>query len=317
MADLGEDGVLALILPRLPRGGSTLLGPGDDAAVLTAADGRTVVSTDVLVDGRHFRRAWSTGTDVGHRAAMQNLADIAAMGARPTALVVALVCPLDLPVSWLLGLADGLAAACGPRIGVVGGDLSAGEELAVSVTVLGDLDGAEPVLRSGARVGDVVAHAGVRGRSAAGLDALLAGRDEDLPEVVEGYRRPVCPIEAGPAAARAGATAMLDVSDGLLRDAGRIARASGVTLDLDDPERSFLPDLAALAEAERVLGGDARAWVLTGGEDHGLLATFPPGTDLPAPFRAVGRVVRVVEGTPVLVAGSPPHGALGWDHFSR
>ena len=275
LADLGEDGVLEHILPRLPFGAATLLGPGDDAAVVAAPDGRTVVSTDVLVEGRHFRREWSTGADVGWRAAMQNLADIAAMGARPTALVVALVCPLDLPITWLTGLADGLAAACGPEIGVVGGDLSAGDELAVSVTVLGDLGGAAPVLRSGARPGDVVAHAGVRGRSAAGLAALDAGRRGSFPELVEAYLRPRCPLAAGPAAALAGATAMLDVSDGLLRDAGRLARASGVTLDLDEPAVAFAADLAVLAVAARELDADARTWVLAGGEDHGLLATFP------------------------------------------
>ena len=274
-----------------------------------------VVSTDVLVEGRHFRREWSTGADVGWRAAMQNLADIAAMGARPTALVVALVCPLDLPISWLIGLADGLAAACGPEIGVVGGDLSAGDELAVSVTVLGDLAGAAPVLRSGARPGDVVAHAGVRGRSAAGLAALVAGLAASLGDVVEGYLRPVCPLAAGPAAALAGATAMLDVSDGLLRDAGRLARASGVTLDLDEPAQSFAADLDALAAAERALGLDARAWVLSGGEDHGLLATFPPSVALPASFRPIGRVLPGTDGRRVLVGGQAPQGIVGWDHF--
>ncbi len=315
LADLGEDGVLARILPRLPFGAATLLGPGDDAAVLSAPDRRTVVSTDVLVEGRHFRREWSTGADVGWRAAMQNLADIAAMGARPTALVVALVCPLDLPVSWLTGLADGLAEACGPQVGVVGGDLSAGDELAVAVTVLGDLDGLEPVLRSGARPGDVLAHAGVRGRSVAGLAALEADLADLLPEVVAGYLRPGCPLAAGPAAARAGASAMLDVSDGLLRDAGRLARASGVLLDLDAPEIAFGPDLAALADAAALLGVDARTWVLSGGEDHGLLAAFPPSVPLPAPFRAVGRVLPRTGAADVLVAGQEPQGALGWDHF--
>ncbi len=317
LADLGEDGVLARILPRLPAGAATLLGPGDDAAVVASPDGRTVISTDVLVEGRHFRREWSTGQDVGWRAAMQNLADIAAMGARPTALVVALVCPLDLPITWLTGLADGLAAACGPQVGVVGGDLSAGEELVVSVTVLGDLAGAAPVLRSGARPGDLVAHAGIRGRSAAGLAALDAGREASFPALVEGYLRPVCPLEAGPAAARAGATAMLDLSDGLLRDAGRLARASGVRLDLDEPARAFAADLSVLAGAGRELHADPRSWVLAGGEDHGLLATFPPTAALPEPFRVIGRVLPGADGPAVLVGGRPPLGVVGWDHFRR
>ncbi|WP_199425119.1 thiamine-phosphate kinase [Actinotalea solisilvae] len=334
VADLGEDGLLALVFPLLPPGAATLLGPGDDAAVVASPDGRVVVSTDLLVEHRHFRRDWSTGDDVGHRAAVQNLADVAAMGARPTALVVGLVMPGDLPVDWVLGLARGLAAACGPEVGVVGGDLSGGAEVVVAVTVHGDLEGRAPVRRSGARPGDVVAHAGVRGRSAAGLALLRAGAvgpsgaggtgagtgagaDAALEALVDAYRRPTSPLAAGPLAARAGATAMLDVSDGLLRDAGRLARASGVALDLDVPGSAFPADLAALEPAAALLGADAAAWVLAGGEDHGLLATFPPGAALPPPFRACGRVLDA-QGAPgrVTVGGAEHTGPTGWDHFA-
>jgi thiamine-monophosphate kinase len=309
-----EDSLIARIVARLPPGRDTLLGPGDDAALVAAPDGRVVVSTDVLVEGRHFRRAWSTGYDVGWRAAVQNLADVAAMGARPTALVVALVLPADVPVAWVEALADGLAAAAGP-VGVVGGDLSGGAELTVSVTVLGDLAGRRPVLRSGARPGDVVAHAGVRGRSAAGLAVLGAGLTghEDL---VTAYLRPVCPLATGPAAADARASAMMDVSDGLLKDAGRLATASGVALDLDDPAVAFPEDLAAIEDAAAALGADARSWVLTGGEDHGLLATFPAGAALPAGFALVGRVLDGPVGR-VTVAGAEVAGPTGWDHFDQ
>lgn len=309
---MDEDGLLARIVPRLPRGRDTLLGPGDDAAVVAAPDGRVVVSTDVLVDGQHFRRRWSSGRDVGFRAAMQNLADIAAMGARPTALVVALAVPDGVEPEWLEDLADGLAEACGD-VGVVGGDLSAGTELSVAVTVLGDLAGRAPVRRDGARPGDVLAHAGVRGRSAAGHAVLEAGLD-GFAELVDDYRRPRPPLAAGIEAAIAGATAMLDVSDGLLRDALRIAQAGGVALDLDEPVTAFAEDLEVLAPAARALGADPERWVLAGGEDHGLLATFPPGVALPAPFRAVGRVLAGEPG--VTVAGRTPRGPLGWDHFA-
>ncbi|WP_182111546.1 thiamine-phosphate kinase [Actinotalea sp. JY-7876] len=320
VADLGEDALLAQIFPLLPRAAGTLLGPGDDAAVVAAPDARVVVSTDVLVEGRHFRREWSSGEDVGRRAAVQNLADVAAMGARPTALVVALVVPPDVPVSWVLGLARGLAAACGPEVGVVGGDLSGGSEVVVAVTVHGDLEGRAPVLRSGARPGDVVAHAGVRGRSAAGLALLTAGGDAARahPALVEAHLRPVSPLAAGPAAARAGATAMLDVSDGLVRDAGRLARASGVVVDLDDPLVAFGEDAVALAAAARKLGVDVRDWLLAGGEDHGLLAAFPAGGAVPAPFRPVGRVTAPTPGAPagsVTVEGAAVRGPTGWDHF--
>lgn len=329
--------MLGAILPLLPAGHATLLGPGDDAAVVAAPDGRVVVSTDVLVDGRHFRRQWSSGVDVGHRAAVQNLADVAAMGAVPTALVVALTVPSDVPVTWLEDLARGLASACrgaagGRDVGVVGGDLSAGDELSVAVTVLGDLEGRAPVRRGGAWPGDVLAHAGVRGRSAAGLALLDAGvrpvdrpgdlaLAPDLRALVDAYLRPSSPLAAGVGAARAGASAMLDVSDGLLRDAQRLAAASRVVLDLDAPERAFPDDLRALDPAVRALDltpADAGRWVLTGGEDHGLLATFPAGARLPEPFRAIGRVRAVGQrpaGT-VTVEGRLPEGPLGWDHFA-
>jgi thiamine-monophosphate kinase len=320
VADLAEEELLARIFPHLPLGAGTLLGPGDDAAVVAAPDGRFVVSTDVLVEDRHFRRAWSTGEDVGHRAAAQNLADVAAMGARPTALVVSLVVPGDLPVTWVEGLARGLGEACGAAgAGVVGGDLSGGPAIVVAVTVHGDLDGRDPVRRDGARPGDVLALAGTLGRSAAGLALLDAGTPQVDPAAVAVYRRPQPPLAAGPLAAAAGATAMLDVSDGLLRDAGRLARASGVGIDVDG---SALPeDLAAVAGAAQVLGVDPLAWVLTGGEDHGLLATFPPEA-VPTGFRVIGRVLRRDEhdGPGVRVDGRPAAevvGGIGWDHFHR
>ncbi|GEN78478.1 thiamine-phosphate kinase [Actinotalea fermentans] len=337
IADLGEDALLTRLFPLLPAGSGTLLGPGDDAAVVRAPDARVVVTTDVLVEDRHFRLDWSSGEDVGWRAAVQNLADVAAMGAVPTSLVVALVVPATTPVAWVEGLGRGLAGGCPEGVGVVGGDLSGGEHVAVAVTALGDLAGRAPVRRSGARPGDVVAHAGVRGHSAAGYAWLAAGRPVPDAETadgegadaegralaravrlaVRGYRRPVSPLVGGPAAADAGATAMLDVSDGLLRDAGRLARASGVVVHLDPPADAFGEDLAALAPVARALGADAEAWVLAGGEDHGLLATFPADASLPAGFRRIGVVGAPGEWTAgtVTVAGRVPSGPVGWDHF--
>ncbi len=332
--DLDESGLLARFVPLLPGGAATIVGPGDDAAVVAAPDGRYVVSTDVLVEDLHFRRRWSTGYDVGVRAAAQNLADVAAMGGRPTALVVGLAVPGDLEVAWVEDLARGLADACAPvGAAVVGGDLSGGPVVMVSVAVHGDLGGRAPVLRSGARPGDVVAHAGVRGRSAAGLALLEAGvvsPEEGAPGAagpyaafVGGFLRPAPPLAAGIAADDAGATAMLDVSDGLLRDAGRIAAASGVGIDLDGGALApYVDDV--LAAAVRLGGSSATepravdralAWVLGGGEDHGLLATFPPEVTLPAGFEAIGSVL-VADGAPrVTVDGAVPADARGWDHF--
>lgn len=316
VGDLSEDGLLARILPLLPVGRATLLPAGDDAAVVAAEDRRFVVTTDVLVEDRHFRTRWSSGEDLGRRAAMQNLADVAAMGARPTSLVVALVLPADVPVAWVEGIARGLATECaGADAGVVGGDLSGGPTIVISVTAHGDLQGLPPVLRSGARPGDVVAHAGVRGWSAAGLALLEADRADVDPGLVAAYLRPRSPLALGPAAARAGVHAMLDVSDGLVRDARRIASASGMLLDLDPPRQAFAGDLARLESAADALGADPAAWVLDGGEDHGLLATFPTGAALPEGFVPIGRVHAGEPGR-VLVGGQTPAGTGGWDHFA-
>jgi thiamine-monophosphate kinase len=312
---MSETELLAAFVPLLPQGPAAVVGTGDDAAVLAAPDGRVVVTTDVLVQDHHFRLAWGTPQDLGVRAAMQNLADVAAMGARPTALVVALVLPPATDVDWVVGLAQGLAAACEPHgVGVVGGDLAAGQQLVVAVTAHGSLGGAEPVLRSGARPGDVVAHAGVLGHAAAGYAALAAGTADEWPDVVGAFLRPAPPLAAGPGAARHGASAMLDVSDGLLRDAGRLARASGVTLDLDS--ETLPPAAPELADD---LGVDPMTWTLTGGEDHGLLATFPADVVPPEPFRVIGRVQESRDAGPaVLLDGAEPVvETLGWDHFRR
>ena len=327
LADIGEDGLIAGLVERFATLGTdpegpVLVGPGDDAAVLQVPAGRLVASTDTLVERLDFRREWSTGRHVGIKVAAQNLADVAAMGATPLALLVSLSAPGDLPVDWTDELSEGLAEECargGCR--VVGGDLSSAQEIVVVGTALGLLPG-PPVLRSGARPGDIVALAGRVGPSAAGLALLESGADpvlnEDLAELFELHLAPRPPYPAGPSAASAGATAMIDTSDGLLRDAARIARASGVTLDLDpdrlDPDRLH-PD-PALLEAARRLGGSARDWVLAGGEDHALLACFPPGTVVPGPFRIVG-TVQERGSDDVTVGGRAWSGQDGWRHFAR
>lgn len=318
LGELGEGGLLERMLPLLPAGRRTLLGPGDDAALVAVPDGRVVATTDVLVQGRDFRLDWSSPQDVGWKAAAQNLADVAAMGAVPTALLVALVAPPDLPAGWALGLAEGLAAACqGTGAGVVGGDLSAGDAITVAVTALGDLQGRPPVLRSGARPGQDVALAGVLGHSAAGLDALRRWGPETAgrwcPHLLQAHRRPRPPYDLGLVAAAAGATAMLDVSDGLLRDAGRIAMASAVTIDLDDSELSWYVE--RLRPAAQAQGVDPWEWVVSGGEDHGLLAVFPRG-QVPEGFLLIGRTHPQLAGwPPVLTNGEDRYQVTGWDHF--
>jgi thiamine-monophosphate kinase len=306
--EVGEFALIGRVVARAGTARATEVGPGDDAAVLTAADRRVVATVDVLVEGRHFRRDWSSARDVGHKAAAVNLADVAAMGAVPTALLVGLACPADTEVGWLEELAIGLAEESQPLgAAVVGGDTVAAapdsEGVVLSVTALGDLGGRAPVLRSGARPGDVVALAGRLGWSACGMEVLRRGFSSPA-AAVAAHRRPRPPYAAGPAAADAGATAMCDVSDGLLADLGHIATASGVRVELDRAAlvRACLEPPGPLQQVAGALGEDPMAWVLTGGEDHALVATFPPGTALPEGWTAVG---DVAEGEGVLVGGEP------------
>ncbi|MBA3744685.1 thiamine-phosphate kinase [Sporichthya sp.] len=314
---LGEFGLIAALTARLPQGAGVLLGPGDDAAVVAARDGRVVASTDLLLAGRHFRTDWSSAYEIGRKAAAANLADVAAMGAVPTALLVGLAAPPDLPTNWAERLVDGMAAECAAMgASVVGGDIVGSDVLLVAVTALGDLEGLEPVTRTGARPGDVVAVCGALGASAAGLALLQAGLESgrDGPdagheELLRAHRTPSPPYEAGPQAARLGAHALIDVSDGLLADLGHIARGSGVAIDLDSA--AFVPS-AALEAAAVDLDTSARTWMLTGGEDHALAACFPPEVELPSAWVRVGRVGA---GEGITVDGNAFAGTAGWDHF--
>ncbi|MFN2479319.1 MAG: thiamine-phosphate kinase [Pseudonocardiaceae bacterium] len=313
VADLGEFGLIARITAGRELSSGTLLGPGDDAAVLAAGDGRVVVTTDVLVEGVHFRLDWSTPHQVGRKAVAANLADVAAMGAVPTALVVGLAVPGRTPISTVDGLAAGMwAEAAQAGAGIVGGDVVSSEQLVVSVTALGDLQGRTPVTRSGARPGDVLGLCGRLGWSAAGLAVLRRGLRYPLARsplaVVAAHRVPEPPYGAGPLAASAGATAMIDVSDGLVADAGHVAEASGVGIDIDS---AAVPVASPLVEVASALGADARYWVLTGGEDHALLASFPAGGALPTGWTEVG---VVLEGRGVTVDGCEVLPA-GWQHF--
>ena len=310
ISDLGEFGLIEAIAAALPRSDRTIVGIGDDAAVLSAPDARVVATTDLLVEGRHFRRDWSGPADIGAKAAAQNLADVAAMGAVPVALLVGFAAPGNLAAAWARDMVAGLAEECA-RAGatVAGGDVSGAETILLAVPALGDLGGRDPVTRSGARPGDVLACAGVLGESAAGLALLEAGLTEPAP-LLAAHRRPAPPYPAGPEAAALGATAMIDVSDGLLADAGHLARASGVQIDVDTTRFPGHPALAAAAAALRLPG--PLGWVLTGGEDHALAATFPPETSLPPDWTVIG---QVREGQGVLVNGNPATGRAGWKHF--
>jgi thiamine-monophosphate kinase len=285
VSELGEFGLIGRITAGLRTGDSTLLGPGDDAAVVAAPDSRVVASTDMLVENRHFRRDWSTADDVGHKAAARAFADIAAMGAVPSALLVALGLPGTLDVEWVDGLAAGLREECGALgAGVVGGDITEADTITIGLTALGDLRGREPVTLDGARAGDAVAVTGRLGWAAAGFAVLGRGFRSPV-QVVSAHRRPDVPYAEGPRAAAAGASAMTDVSDGLVADLGHIAAASGVRLDL---QAALFDVPSRLREVGAALNVDPMLWVLTGGDDYALAATFPAASGVPDGWLQVG-----------------------------
>jgi thiamine-monophosphate kinase len=309
LAGAGEFAVIERLVRGRDQPAEVLLGPGDDAAVVRSADGRTLVSTDMLVEGRHFRLDWSTPHDVGRKAIAQNAADIEAMGGRATAFVVAFGAPADTPVADAMQLSDGLwheARLLGA--GIVGGDLVRAPEWVISVTVLGDLAGRAAIRRDGAHAGDVVAVAGDLGRSAAGL-ALWHNGIGEFPELRQRHLVPAPPYGQGARAAVAGATSMTDVSDGLLADLGHIATAGGVRIDVATD--TLRGDHTAVADAAATAGADAWDWVLGGGEDHALVATFPGRP--PEGWRVIGSVADGPGG--VLVDGAPWPGTRGWESF--
>ncbi|MEU8900826.1 thiamine-phosphate kinase [Nocardia sp. NPDC048505] len=315
MRDLGEFALIERINAGRVQAPAVHLGPGDDAAVVAAPDGRFVVSTDMLVEGRHFRLDWSSPHDIGRKAIAQNAADVVAMGAKPTAFVVALGCPADTPVEVIDGLTEGMWSEAGRAGGsIAGGDLVRSPRLVISVTAFGDLRGQPAVTRSGARVGDVIAVAGRLGWSGAGLAILASGADrEAAPELVAAHRSPRPPygvVLDEPSRPNA----LTDVSDGLLADLGHLADASGVAIDLDSAAL-WDPALEALAErlaVEVALDVEAAQWVLAGGEDHAFVAAWSPDSELPLGWRRIGRVLA---GNGVTVDGLPQSGDGGWESF--
>jgi len=309
LAGVGEFAVIDRLVADRDQPPTVALGPGDDSAVVRTDDGHVVVSTDMLVEGQHFRLDWSSPHDIGRKAIAQNAADIEAMGAVATAFVVAFGAPGDTSTAQAVELADGMwheAHLLGA--GIVGGDLVTAPQWVISVTALGDLHGRTAVRLSGAHAGDVVAIAGDLGWSAAGYALLLNGV-----RTFEALRRrhlvPEPPYGQGRAAADAGATSMTDVSDGLVADLGHIARASGVGIDLS--QDALGADHDALASAATTLEMNPWVWVLAGGEDHALVATFqgPP----PVGWRVIG---QVIDGPPgVLIDGEGWYGDSGWQSF--
>jgi thiamine-monophosphate kinase len=313
LAEVGEFGLVGALAQRFAPGGDerVLVGPGDDAAVVDLGSSQVVASLDMLVQGRHFRLDWSSAADIGHKAAAENLSDINAMGGRATSLLVGLGAPPDLDSAWAMEFADGLAEECAlVGASVVGGDLTRADSITISIAVLGVCDHGV-VRRSGAQPGDVVALAGRQGWADAGFAVL--GRGFRSPRVVvEAHRRPEPPYAAGPQAAELGATAMIDVSDGLLQDLGHVAANSGVAIDVTSSSFDVEEPLQAVGAA---LGVDPLRFCLTGGDDYSLVATFPASTTLPAGWRRIGTVLEGGEPGTVTVDGAEYEDAGGHQHF--
>lgn len=334
VGDVGERRLIAMFTAAARRGDPTpgdrpagdtaddgtdvVIGSGDDAAVIDV--GPTVISTDTAVAGRHFRLDWSDAAQIGQRAVIQSAADIAAMGGRVVGVVAALGCPRDTPVGWLLDLNDAIAAQT-HRLGgrVLGGDLVQSDDVVVSITVVGALDGLTPVTLSGARVADVIAVSGPLGTAAAGLAVLTRsgaapmarwGREGDpRARVAAAFAVPAPDLTQGVSAARAGAHAMTDVSDGLIEELITMSQASQVSLHITSDR---VPRIAEVTQVGALLGADVRNWVLTGGEDHEMLAVFAPD-DVPHDWSVIGRVGPGPAA--VLVDGAPPADLTGWQSF--
>lgn len=309
VAETGEFDLIDSITTGVASSAAVRVGPGDDCGVFSV-DGDVAVSTDTMVENVHFRRSWSSANDVGRKAVAAAVADLEAMGARPVGLVMALTLPPELEVVWVSEFALGVREECA-NAGVVllGGDTTRGRDITATATVFGDLQGRPPVTRAGARPGDVVAVCGRLGWAAAGLTVLNRGFRSPR-AVVVAHRVPEPPYGQGIVAQRAGATAMIDCSDGLLADLGHVARASGVAIDVHTAALDVAEPQSVVAAA--VGGGDPLTFMLTGGDDHALLATFAPN-DVPDGWLVIGGVTK---GEPsVTVDGGEWQGEAGWQHF--
>lgn len=316
--DLTEEALLEAIRRVLSGAGPEVrVGVGDDAAVLAPTGGELVITTDSLVEDVHFVRGPSGARDLGHKAIVVNVSDIAAMGASPRAAVCALTLPPDVETGWVMELFGGMREACDEyALWLVGGDLSRGREASIVVTVTGEVSPGKAVLRSGARPGDRVIVTGELGGSAAGLrlTRLRTMPTTEQLALVRRHLRPTARVGEGGLLARHGATAMMDVSDGLAIDLSRVARASGVgaMVSIDDVP---VADGATIDDA------------LGGGEDYELLATLPDTEAVEAaraelkeafgvPLTEIGRIVEGAGLTAIQSdGGERPLEPTGWDHF--
>ena len=320
LRELGEFGLIRRLTEHLPVSEHVLTGIGDDCAVLEMGGQILLVTCDASVEDVHFRRDTAIPCDIGYKAAMSALSDLAAMGGQPRFALVTLACPSATDVSVIEGIYSGIAeaaAACGAII--VGGDTTQSiARIVIDLTVIGEPSGGRYVLRSGVRDGDVLAVTGFPGCSAAGMIALQNKRE--APELVRIHTRPTARVAEGQwFGARTGVHAMIDLSDGLVQDVGHLCEASGVGADI---EVDRLPISPLLQEHGAHLGLEALDLVLAGGEEYELVMALEKGDALEIaasyaeafgrPLSIIGEFSDVWQG--VRLNGEPV-GRLGYDHF--
>jgi thiamine-monophosphate kinase len=332
--ELSEDGLVAAI--RTVLSGETsgvIVGLGDDAAVVEPGTGSSVLTTDLLVDGVHFERGSTSARDLGAKAIAVNVSDIAAMGASPRYALASLALPSDIDAAWVVELYGGMRAACDEyALALVGGDLSRAERLVISVVILGEVSRGRAITREGARAGEAIVVTGSLGAAAAGLAlsrapapvllaALSAGWAREL---LDALARPAARVGEGVTLAQCGATAMMDLSDGLAKDLSRLCIASGVGARV---RLADMPIPEAVRAAAAALAVDPLDFAISGGEDYELLATIAPTEVDGARERlrdrfglALTQVGDIVEGQRLVAVDA--HGAestmepKGWDHFA-
>jgi thiamine-monophosphate kinase len=282
------------------------IGIGDDAAVVKTTE-RTVITTDMAVEGTHFKSNWSSAFDIGRKIAAANLADVYAMGGSPKFLVAAVTLTGAESMEWIEELAEGIAhetSSCGAY--VVGGDLAKGPCIVIAITAIGEVD--TPITRSGAQIGDSICISSLPGWSAAGLAVIEKELEEDLAiHAVSEYSAPTVDYASAIQFSKKGAHSMCDVSDALVIQANQIADASGVALKFDQVLIALHPEFATLKELAESHGVDVWQWIFAGGEDHVFLAT---GKDLEG--FCIG---TVVEGAGVLGA-EMKKAPETWRHFN-
>jgi thiamine-monophosphate kinase len=315
LGEIGELPFLERLLPTLPSGRGRVVGPGDDCAVVRALGKNILLTTDALVAGVHFEPAWMTPRQIGRKAFLVNASDVAAMGGRPRFCLVSVGAPAGFPASELISIHRGIAdAAAEHDAWVAGGNLTRASELFVSITLIGEMSGS-PARRSGGRPADALYVTGTLGEAALGLKELQANPSA-RGAAVRRFREPIPRIQAGMKLARGVASAMIDVSDGLLQDLRHLCEASGVGAEIS------LDSLPCSARVRH----HAPTLALHGGEDYELLFAVPPKSEprlrrlrgqLGCPVSKIGYLLPRREAIRVRdqAGKAVPTEVAGFDHF--